>query len=243
MANKRMFTLKVVDSDAFLEMSQTSQLLYFHLGMRVDDDGFVGNPKRIMRMIGSSEDDIKILFAKKFIIGFASGVIVIKHHRMNNNWDKYNCKRTQYLDEFKTLHLKDNGSYTTDLSQGLPVQTETRLKPDLKQSLEEKRIEENRIEIPTLIQNFEKFWKLYPKKKNKKKAGEVWKKANISEELFEIIMDHLKQRVKTDWIRENCRYVIYPERFIKNELWNDDLSDYKELQEVETDGFLDLSRK
>ena len=146
MATKRMLSAKIIDSDAFLDMPQTSQLLYFHLAMRVDDDGFVGNPKVIMRMIGSADNDLKILFGKKFIIGFESGIIVIKHHRINNNWDKYNCKRTQYLEEFNQLKIKENGAYTLDNNDGLPVQSEYSLKSDWKQSLEEKRIEENRIE-------------------------------------------------------------------------------------------------
>lgn len=141
-----MLSAKIIDSDAFLDMPQTSQLLYFHLAMRVDDDGFVGNPKVIMRMIGSADNDLKILFGKKFIIGFESGIIVIKHHRINNNWDKYNCKRTQYLEEFNQLKIKENGAYTLDNNDGLPVQSEYSLKSDWKQSLEEKRIEENRIE-------------------------------------------------------------------------------------------------
>jgi len=149
MATKRMLSAKIIDSDAFLDMPQTSQLLYFHLAMRVDDDGFVGNPKNIMRMIGSANNDLTILFTKKFIIGFESGVIVIKHHRINNNWDKYNCKRTQYLKEFNQLNIKENGSYTLDKDQGLLAQSEIRLKSDLKKSLEENRIEENRRERDT----------------------------------------------------------------------------------------------
>jgi len=144
MATKRMVSLKIIDSDAFMDMSQTAQLLYFHLAMRTDDDGFIGNPKKIMRMIGSSDDDLKILLTKNFIIGFQSGVIVIKHHRMNNNWDSHNCKRTQYLDEFSGLFIKENGAYTLDNKQGLPVQTEIRLKSDGNQSLEENRIEEKK---------------------------------------------------------------------------------------------------
>lgn len=169
MATKRMLSSKIVDSDAFLDMPQTSQLLYFHLAMRTDDDGFVGNPKKIMRMIGSAENDLSVLFTKKFILGFESGVIVIKHHRINNNWDSYNCKRTQYTEEFKQLNLKENGAYTLDNTKGLLAQTEIRLKSDEIKSLEENRIEEtrreeNRIEkdetssseeIPILIKAFE----------------------------------------------------------------------------------------
>lgn len=165
-----MLSSKIVDSDAFLDMPQTSQLLYFHLALRADDDGFVGNPRKIMRMIGSAENDITILFTKKFILGFESGVIVIKHHRINNNWDSHNCKRTQYTEEFKLLNIKENGAYTFDKTQGLLAQTEIRLKSDEKKSLEENRIEENKGEeirrentgetssqIPLVIKSFEKI--------------------------------------------------------------------------------------
>jgi len=84
MAKKRMFSIEIVDSDAFLEMPTSSQLLYFHLNMRADDDGFINNPKKIMKFIGSADDDIKLLIAKKFIIPFESGVVVIKHWRIHN---------------------------------------------------------------------------------------------------------------------------------------------------------------
>ena len=79
-----MFSMKIVDSDAFLDMPMTTQCLYFHLNMRADDDGFVGNPKRIQRLIGASDDDLKLLIAKRFVLCFDSGVIVIKHWSMHN---------------------------------------------------------------------------------------------------------------------------------------------------------------
>lgn len=167
MAIKRMFSAKIVDSDAFLDMPQTSQLLYFHLAMRVDDDGFVGNPKKIMRMIGSNSNDLSILLGKKFIIGFESGVIVIKHHRMNNNWDSHNCKRTQYTEEFGLLNVKENGSYTLDKKQGVLVQSEYSLITDGKQSLEENRIEENRIDIPIWLNK--KAWGAWEQHRKEKK--------------------------------------------------------------------------
>ncbi len=112
MAQRRMFSLKIVDSDAFLDMPQSSQLLYFHLSMRADDDGFVSNPKRIMRMLGSSEDDSKVLFAKRFVIPFESGVCVIKHWRMHNYIQNDRYQETVYLSEKTTLLIKENGSYT-----------------------------------------------------------------------------------------------------------------------------------
>ena len=112
MAERRMFTQKIIDSDAFLDMPLSAQCLYFHLNMRADDDGFVNNPKKVQRMLGASEDDLKILLAKRFILGFESGVIVIKHWRMHNLLRKDRYNPTQYQEEFQRLGLKDNGSYT-----------------------------------------------------------------------------------------------------------------------------------
>lgn len=102
-----MFSNDIVDSDAFLEMPNDSQLLYFYLGMQADDDGFV-TPKKVMRMIGSSEDNLKILIAKGFVISFETGIIVIRHWREHNyiRADRYNP--TRYLEEKKKLRLDGN---------------------------------------------------------------------------------------------------------------------------------------
>lgn len=106
-----MFSMKIVDTDAFLDMSQTAQLLYFHFSMRADDDGFVSNPKKIMRMIGVQDDDMKVLIAKKFIIPFDSGVCVIKHWKIHNYIQNDRYSETNYTEEKKKLLLKENGSY------------------------------------------------------------------------------------------------------------------------------------
>lgn len=107
-----MFSPNIVDSDAFLDMPPTAQNLYFHLGMRADDDGFVGNPKKIMRMLNIGDDDMKILLAKRFVLTFESGVIVIKHWRINNLIRKDWYRETIYLDEKNKLEVKENGAYT-----------------------------------------------------------------------------------------------------------------------------------
>ena len=107
-----MFTQKIIDSDAFLDMPLSSQALYFHLNMRADDDGFVNNPKRIQRTVGASEDDLKLLIVKRFVIGFDSGVIVIKHWKMHNTLRKDRYNPTQYQEELQSLALKENNSYT-----------------------------------------------------------------------------------------------------------------------------------
>lgn len=108
MANRRMFSLSIVDTDLFLEMPVTSRLLYYELGMRADDDGFVGNWKKIMRMTNLSEDDMKVLIAKKFIIPFESGVIVIRHWKLNNYLRNDRHTPTVYQDEFKQLQTENN---------------------------------------------------------------------------------------------------------------------------------------
>jgi hypothetical protein len=112
MAERRMFAKTIIDSDAFLEMPQSTQNLYFHLSMRADDDGFVNNPKSIMKQIGSQDDDIKVLIGKKFILAFESGVIVIKHWKLHNYIAKDRYKETKYKEEMAMLSLDENNSYT-----------------------------------------------------------------------------------------------------------------------------------
>lgn len=127
MANRRMFSLKIIDSDAFLYMPQSSQLLYFHLSMRADDDGFVGNHKKIMRMIGSSEDDYKVLLTKRFILNFESGVVVIKHWKIHNYIQVDRYQPTQYIDEKNKLLLKENGAYTDCIQNVSNSETQVRI--------------------------------------------------------------------------------------------------------------------
>lgn len=118
MAERRMFAKTIIDSDAFLDMPLSTQALYFHLSMRADDDGFVNNPKKIQRMIGCSDDDLKLLIAKRFVLIFDSGVIVIKHWRLHNTLRKDRYKPTIYQEEFKKLILKSDGGYTDRLPSG-----------------------------------------------------------------------------------------------------------------------------
>lgn len=116
-----MFSNDIVGSDAFYEMPSTSQNLYFHLGMRCDDDGFV-NPNVTMRTMGANKNDLDVLVAKKFLIAFANGVVVIKHQRINNNWDSRDCRRTLYTEELRQLFIKENNAYTLDETKGIPVE-------------------------------------------------------------------------------------------------------------------------
>lgn len=117
MAERRMFAKKITESDAFLDMPSSTQMLYFHLSMNADDDGFVNNPKKIQRMCGASDDDFKLLIAKSFVILFESGIIVIKHWKMHNYIQSDRYRPTDYIDEKSMLGIKKNKAYTLDESK------------------------------------------------------------------------------------------------------------------------------
>lgn len=112
MAERRMFAKTIIDSDAFLDMPLSAQAFYFHLSMRADDEGFINNPKKIRRMVNCSEDDLKLLIAKNFIIPFESGIVVIKHWLVHNIIRMDRMKPTVYEEEKAMLDVKDNGAYT-----------------------------------------------------------------------------------------------------------------------------------
>ena len=126
MSEKRMFAKSIVLSDAFLDMPATSRCLYFTLNMVADDDGFVDAPKAIMRQCGAQEDDLKILFAKSFVIPFDSGIIVIKHWRINNYLRNDRYKETKYLAEKAELTLTENGSYEKEAPKPKLIEREPR---------------------------------------------------------------------------------------------------------------------
>lgn len=114
-----MFSKDITTSDAFREMPTSSQALYFHLGMEADDDGFLDNYKGLMRAVNATDDDLRILIAKRFLILFPSKVVVVKHWLINNTIRKDRYNETKHLEEKRALIVKENGAYTDDLS-GLP---------------------------------------------------------------------------------------------------------------------------
>lgn len=118
MANRRMFSLDVVDTDVFLDLPISSQALYFHLGMRADDDGFVSSPKRVTSMIGANQDDLKLLIAKGFIIALEDGIIVIRHWKQNNYIQNDRRKNTIYQSQLAALTVS-NGIYEVDTQDSI----------------------------------------------------------------------------------------------------------------------------
>lgn len=111
MADRRMFSKKITDTDAFLDMPLSTQALYFHLSMHADDEGFISNPKRILKMVGASDDDLKLLLLKRFILTFESGVVVIKHWKIHNYIQSDRFIPTTYIEERNTLALDEKKAY------------------------------------------------------------------------------------------------------------------------------------
>ncbi|HHD5630234.1 TPA: conserved phage C-terminal domain-containing protein [Streptococcus pyogenes] len=132
MAQRRMFSRKITETDRFLEMPLSSQALYFHLNMGADDEGFIDKAKTIQRTIGASDDDMKLLIAKGFLIPFDSGVVVIRHWRIHNYIQSDRFQSTLYqsekaqleYDKSKTASLKPIGNCIQNVSE---METQVRL--------------------------------------------------------------------------------------------------------------------
>lgn len=143
MAERRMMSKKIIHSDAFLDMPATSQNLYFHLLLEADDEGFVNSPKRIQRTVGATDGDAQMLIAKKFILSFESGVIVIKHWRIHNYIQNDRFKQSSHIEERSKLVIKDNNSYSLDDGYNLDTNCTPSIGED---SIGKVRIEEDSID-------------------------------------------------------------------------------------------------
>lgn len=191
MANRRMFSLDVVDTDTFLELPTSSQALYFHLGMRADDDGFISSPKKIAAMIGANQDDMKLLIAKGFVIPLEGGIVVIRHWRQNNYIQNDRYKRTIYQEQMKQLSVAD-GIYTADMdtkciqavSEMYPQVSIGKISKDNKNTMC-KSSDDDAQKL------FEKLWGLYPNKKGKGQVSRSQK-----QKLLEIGFEEMERAVK-----------------------------------------------
>ena len=227
MAQKRMFDKTITNSDKFLEMPVSTQNLYFHLSMNADDDGFVDNWKSIIKISGAKEDDLKLLIAKSYVIPFESGVIVIKHWRINNFLRKDRHIDTHYIEEMQQLEVANNNEYILKSwsTNGQP-------------SIDKNRIEKNNIYINTCsnakenaIANeelFEAFWKAYPKKKNKGSAEKWFKIHKPSKDLVDIMLNKIEQQKNTnDWKKNDGQYIPYPSTWLNAKAWEDETTEIK----------------
>lgn len=223
MANRRMFSLTIVDTDAFLDMPQSSQLLYFHLSMRADDDGFVGNPKKVMRMAGVNDDDMKVLVAKRFVLVFDSGVVVIKHWKIHNYIQNDRYHETKYIEEKSALVTKENGSYTERIHDVSKVDTQVRLGKVRLGKVSNTIAHQEDDEYPD--EGFKAFWDEYPRKVGKGAAWKSWRQLTPSKGLADKILASVKSHNADDlqWKKESGKFIPYPATFLNQRRFDDEI--------------------
>ena len=249
MAEKRMFSMKIIDSDSFLDLPTSSQCLYFHLCMRADDEGFLNNANKIMKIIGANQNDYDLLKAKAFIIEFPDGICVIKHWRINNYIRGDRFHPTSYVDEREMLSVKSNGAYTLMHVNDFGI-------PDGNQLTTENSIDKNRIDKSSVDNAraharvnkewFDKTWEKYPKKWTEAMAFTAWwqKFENIIEgnekdfalEIYRATMLYLDRykinnigdpdlkfvRSYDEWLKDECDYWIGQYNAIKKRMSEED---------------------
>lgn len=234
MAERRMFAKTIVTSDAFLDMPASTRCLYFLLGMVADDDGFVNNPRSIMRQSGATADDLNLLIAKRFILTFQSGVVVIKHWCIHNTIQKDRYKETKYLEEKSTLTLDGNKAYTEAVSDVYPECIQDVSKPEPQVRLGEVRLGESRVG--------EVIEEAAPPKSTRHKYGQ-YKNVLLTDE----DMDKLQEEFPHDWherIESLSSYMASHGKSYKNHLAtirNWARKDKPQKQAKNTNPFLDLA--
>lgn len=216
MAERRMFSKQIIDSDAFLNMPLSSQVLYFHLSMRADDDGFVNNPQKITRMVGASIDDFNILVAKKFILTFDNGVIVIKHWKMHNYIRNDRYKPTTYIEQKEQLYEKEDKSYTLSpvgIPSDIPMVSTGKV-----------RLELGKSKVNKTLDRFDTFWNVYPRKIGKAKCLRWFEQHQVTDELMTKMLDSLAIQKKSDqWSKNNGQFIPHPYTWLNQGRWDDEV--------------------
>lgn len=242
MARRRMFSLDIVDSDQFTDLPATARLLYYELGTRADDDGFVGNPKKITKFAECTEEDIKTLVDKGFVYLFDSGPLAIRHWLANNQIRSDRYHETYFKNEKNMIGVNLNNKtyylYEEDgLPDGLPLVAldEARLKKTKEEKKKEEEFNSEQLKEeeystfdlpdidPKIINQFELLWNKYPKKVGKKEALYYYNQAIKKGESFDIIeqgLDNYIENLNNEGTPDI--HIKYGSNWFKNECWNDE---------------------
>lgn len=243
MAQRRMFSLRIVDTDKFMDMPGSTQALYFHLGMHGDDDGFVSAPRKILRAAGCSDDDLKLLIAKGFVIPFESGVIVITDWQINNTVRNDRYQETIYQAEKSMLQTEESGKYA--LSSSGPVGIPNGNQMETKRIPNESKLEtQPNLTQPNLTQinntnaspscseseavsaqqetKFTRFWSVYPKRVGKQAAQKAFAKAIRVTDIETILSAVEKQKKCDQWTKNNGQYIPNPATWLNQGRWEDE---------------------
>ena len=237
MAKRRMFSVDIVDSDKFTDMPLSSQALYFHLGMKADDDGFVSSPKKVMKSISCSEDDLKVLLIKGFVHFFSTGICVIIDWKMNNYIQKDRYTKTIHFDELSQISSNANGSYivsnqsilnnvknldTECIQDGYGLDTQVRVREVKFSEVKSNTLPEKSgdCELSEKEQRFEKFWELYGRKGNKQSAKKAFVK--LSESKLAEVAGKIKAYLDS---KPEKQYRLDAEKYLNSEKehWNDEI--------------------
>lgn len=215
--------MQIVDSDAFFDLPLSAQALYFHLGMRADDDGILNNAKSIARNIGATNKDFEILVSTKFIIAFDNGISVIKHWKVNNYIAKDRYRETTYTDIKKTLKTKDNNVYTTSGDTERIQVVDTSYTQSSKDKNSEVKVSIDNTSLDVYIDRFEKFWEVYPKKIGKGNVQKWFRSKKPSAELIDTMLKAIEtQSMSEQW--QNPQYIPMPMTWLNQERWGDELT-------------------
>lgn len=238
MAEKRMFTKKITDSDDFIGLPSSAQALYFHLNQGADDDGFNNQIQNAIFKSHSNLNDLELLSKKQFIIKFDSGVIVIRHWRLHNTLRKDRYKPTNFQEEYQNLVSDNSGIYTLS---GVGCQMVAKRLPNGCRSIDKNRLDKisntnahqnARVSENDLKNEFENLWELYPNKKSKSKAMKSYIKARsrkqnpVTYEAVKKGIEAYNEHIKKTGV--DIQYVKHGSTWFFQECWNDDYSKAKE---------------
>ena len=206
-------------------MPASTQNLYFHFGMRADDDGFIGSPKKITTMVNCSADDLKLLIAKGFVLVFDSGICVVRDWKINNQIKKDRYHETRYLEEKRCLCVDETGVYNK--MEPFCIQDGSKVEPEVSQ-VKASRGKDRKKNTPPLaaatVEQFERFWAVYPKRAGKKEAQKAWNKMKPDSDLVDKILTAVEQQKKSSqWTRDNGQYIPYPATWLNQNRWEDEL--------------------
>lgn len=224
MAERRMFAKTIVLSDAFLDLPMSARCLYFTLGMLADDDGFVNSPRSIMRQCGASDDDMKVLLAKKFVLLFESGVIVIKHWRINNYLRNDRYTETKYTDEKSELTIEENGAYRLGIPPGIPNMGIPSL---VKDRSDKDRVGKDSVCSAHTREDgtndlFEEFWAAYPRKTGEIRGAYLeYVHALDTGATHEQMMEALEWQTEEWNAQGSSQFIPSPEKWLKNRRWEE----------------------
>ena len=206
MAEKRMFSRELVESDDFLELPLSAQGLYMHICMEADDDGFVNNANRIRKVVEASKEDYQILFDRGYLLQMANGLVVVSHWKICNSIRKDRYKPTMYQSEWSKLRLLDN-VYILDEKGGTQTQSQSITAVSMQQD-------------PPTVKRFEDFWKAYPRKEHKAMAEQEYAKLIVQGIKEEMLIASAKAYARAK-DGQDPKYLNCPDSWLQKCIYSD----------------------